>query len=109
MLLLFISSYRFFGGTSAFEHYSGFVNYKRDKLFCRLLFFQELELEIHKLARPPDTLGEGSYGSTVTHTRRIVTNGSERSSSTTTYKVSMFRFRDQFIQRWFYLQLCIIN
>ncbi|XP_073238321.1 uncharacterized protein [Porites lutea] len=43
---------------------------------------KELELEIHRLARPPDTLGEGSY--TFTQTTRIVTNGSEKSSSTTT-------------------------
>ncbi|CAH3193490.1 unnamed protein product, partial [Porites evermanni] len=47
---------------------------------------KELELEIHKLARPLDTLGEGSYSYTVTQTRRIVTNGSDRSSSTTAYK-----------------------
>ena len=54
-------------------------------------------MEIHRLARPPDTLGEGSY--TFTQTTRIVTNESERSSSTTTtYRVSMFRFHDQFIQ-----------
>ena len=66
-------------------------------------------MEIRKLARPLDTLGEGSYSYTVTQTRRIVTNRSERSSSTTTYKVSIFRFHDQFIQKWFYFQQCILN